>query len=194
MRTITVDGITVNVPYTGIPQRVRISRLPDGTHETLIWPVTEPEHLSATGGAVTVADATIIGAGESEIHEGASVIITDATAEDLLSVARTKKKAEIAAARYTEEIAGVSTSGSTIATDRESQALVTGAAFAASLDASYTLNWKTEDGFVLLNAAQVIAVAQAVRAHVQAAFDKEATLRGQIDMAETVEAVEAIAW
>jgi hypothetical protein len=82
----------------------------------------------------------------------------------------------------------------TIRTDRESQALITGAALKASTDESYVCRWKTVEGFVELTAAQIIAVADAVRDHVQASFDREAELVALVDAAETVEELEAITW
>lgn len=82
----------------------------------------------------------------------------------------------IAARRYRAEVSGITVGGMAVATDRDSQGLITGAAFAASLDPNYTCNWKAEAGFVKLDAKTLISVAQAVRAHVQACFDREATL------------------
>jgi hypothetical protein len=122
------------------------------------------------------------------------VTIEQPPAPPTLEEVKTAKLAEIAAARYTEETSGVEVNGATVKTDRESQALITGAALAATQDPTYTCNWKTEQGFVTLTAEQIIAVAQAVRAHVQAAFDKEAAKMALIEAAETIEAVQAITW
>ncbi|MCY1557369.1 hypothetical protein D9M68_942160 [compost metagenome] len=45
------------------------------------------------------------------------------------------------------------------------------------IDPQYSVNWKSADGqFVALGGQQIIAVASAVRAHVQACFDREAVL------------------
>ena len=111
-----------------------------------------------------------------------------------LAGAKTAKKQEIASARYAAEIAGVTVGGVTIRTDRESQALITGAALKATQDAAYTCTWKAESGFVTLNAATVLAVADAVRTHVQTCFDAEAAKCILIDAAQTVEDVEAVEW
>jgi hypothetical protein len=54
--------------------------------------------------------------------------------------------------------------------------------------------WKTAGGFVELGAEAVIAVAVAVREHVQGCFDREAGLTSVIESAETVEEAEAISW
>ena len=100
------------------------------------------------------------------------------------------KKAEIANMRYEAEIAGVNG----IRTDRESQSLITGAALKASMDSTYSCRWKTEAGFVTLTAAQIIAVADAVRAYVQGCFDHEAELLPLIDAATTQAELDAINW
>lgn len=122
------------------------------------------------------------------------VIIETPPPPPTLEELKTRKKNEIAAARYEAETSGVTVEGAVIDTDRESQALITGAAMAATLDESYSLNWKTADGFISLTAPQIIAVAQAVRAHVQSCFDREAALNEQIDAANSKEELEAIAW
>lgn len=115
-----------------------------------------------------------------------------ASPEPTLDDLKSQKKAEIAAARYERETAGVAVSGVTIDTGRDSQALITGAALAAVIDSSYSLNWKTESGFIHLTAPEIIAVAQAVRAHVQACFDREAELCALVDAAETKEDLDEI--
>ena len=87
----------------------------------------------------------------------------------------------IASRRWQAETAGTTVSGMPLDTDRDSQALITGAALAAMLDPEYSIQWKTQGGFVELDAQQIIAVASAVRAHVQACFDREAELLAELD-------------
>ena len=86
----------------------------------------------------------------------------------------------IAARRYTAETAGTTVEGMPIDTGRDSQGLITGAALAAMLDPAYSVRWKTAAGFVDLTAQQIIGVASAVRAFVQASFDREAELLGAV--------------
>ena len=86
----------------------------------------------------------------------------------------------IAARRYTAETAGTTVEGMPIDTGRDSQGLVTGAALAAMLDPAYSVRWKTVAGFVDLTSQQIIGVASAVRAFVQASFDREAVLLGAV--------------
>ena len=84
----------------------------------------------------------------------------------------------IAARRFQAETGGVTVQGIPVNTERDSQALLTGAAFAASLDPGYHIKWKAATGFVDLSAQQIIGVASAVRAFVQNCFSREAELLG----------------
>lgn len=86
----------------------------------------------------------------------------------------------IAARRYSAETAGTTVEGMPIDTGRDSQGLITGAALAAMLDPAYSVRWKTVAGFVDLTAQQIVGVASAVRAFVQASFDREAVLLGAV--------------
>lgn len=98
------------------------------------------------------------------------------TAEAKAEQARQAVVASIAARRWQAETAGIDLGGMRIDTGRDSQALLTGATVQAMLDPAYSLRWKTPAGFVDLTAEQIIGVATAARAHVQAAFDREAEL------------------
>ena len=120
--------------------------------------------------------------------------INELSGAERLAGVKAAKKQEIAAARYAAEIAGVAVGGVTVRTDRESQALITGAALKATQDGTYSCTWKAESGFVTLNAGTIIAVADAVRTHVQTCFDAEAAKCMLIDAAQTVEDIESVAW
>ena len=104
------------------------------------------------------------------------------------------KLAEIAEARWKAETGGMAVDGLIIKTDRESQSMIGDAAFTATLDPNYICQWKTSSGFMTLDAATVLTVAQAVRAHVQGCFDREAELSAVVEAAGTVEEVEAVCW
>jgi hypothetical protein len=103
-----------------------------------------------------------------------------------------RRIADLAAIRYTHETAGISLAGSTIRTDRESQALVTGAWCRAQQHPDVLIDWKGESGWTQINAATVNALADAVGAHVQACFSRERALYGQITAATTVAEIAAI--
>ena len=107
---------------------------------------------------------------------------------------REDKLDELAAARWAAEVGGVSLGGMTIRTDRESQALITGAALQAMMDPEYTCRWKAGEGFVTLDARTILGAAMAVRAHVQACFDREAELASAVAAASTPEEVAAVRW
>lgn len=103
-------------------------------------------------------------------------------------------RAAVAAERYKRETAGIMVGDMAIDSGRDSQALITGAAVAAMLDPAYSCNWKTPAGFVQLDAAQIIAVASAVRAHVQACFDREGEILGAIELGTYTEAMLEEGW
>lgn len=102
--------------------------------------------------------------------------------------------AVIASTRYTHETAGITVNGTAIDTGRDSQALITGAALSAVIDSTYVCNWKTADGTVSLTATQLIAIATAVRAHVQACFDREGALLAAVTAGTYTDAMLAEGW
>ena len=129
-----------------------------------------------------------------DISEAQTAAISGYFAPMTLDEAKAAKIAEIAHARWAAETGGITLQGMTIRTDRESQAMITGAALKAIQDAEYSCSWKTDGGFVQLSAPQILAIADAVRAHVQECFDHERALNALVDAAETVAELEGITW
>lgn len=91
---------------------------------------------------------------------------------------------QIAATRYAHEVSGTTfthSNGNTygVGTDRQSQALVTGAAVQAQRN-GISKQWKTSEGFVTLTADDILAMGDAVDAHVQSCFDREAELVAKV--------------
>ncbi|QSL90525.1 DUF4376 domain-containing protein (plasmid) [Pseudomonas atacamensis] len=82
----------------------------------------------------------------------------------------------VAAERFSREGTGVTVEGLAIETTRDSQALIASTGLSAVLDPEYRCNFKTATGFVEIGAEQIIVIAKAVRAHVQACFDREKAL------------------
>ena len=188
-RTITLGGVAYVADF-GMQENARVT-IKNGT-------VTVSADLDAGRTPDAEFEAIFIGTQSIEVLTGQSdegvefgPLVDTRTP---LERAKAAKLVELAAARYAAEVAGVVVNGMRVRTDRESQAMITGAALAAVQDANYTCKWKTESGFVTLTATQIIAVATSVRAHVQAQFDREAELIVQVNAAITVEAVEAIQW
>jgi hypothetical protein len=99
---------------------------------------------------------------------------------------------QVAAVRYQKEQAGVTINGVHIATDDRSQVKLIGVRIRASANPSYTVNWKTSEGFVLLNAATIITISDTVADHVQACFDAEA--QHAADIAELADVEAAMAY
>ena len=117
------------------------------------------------------------------------------TEEPTLEEVKAAKLAELAEARWREETGGLTLpDGTIIKTDRESQALLTGAALSATLDPGKDIEWKGVNGWVTLTSAQVLQIAAAVRAHVQSAFSREKVLSEQVEACNEIAAVRAIVW
>ncbi|MNC14186.1 hypothetical protein D3C75_619520 [compost metagenome] len=104
------------------------------------------------------------------------------TVEDKAVTALADLKYKVAMTRYNHEVSGITVAGMAVDTGRDSQGLIAGACLAAIIDPDYVVNWKTSSGeFLPLTAQQIIGVATAVRAHVQACFNREHELVTMID-------------
>jgi hypothetical protein len=115
------------------------------------------------------------------------------TALPTLSELKAQKIAKLANVRWQKETGGMSFNGMPLSTDVVSQTKYIGALVGVQIDPLTTLNWKLSDGtFVTLDAAAITAVAMAVRAHIQACFDNEATIRATIEIADDQEELDLI--
>lgn len=90
-------------------------------------------------------------------------------------------KAYAASKRWEIETGGITVAGAAIQTDRASQAMITGAFAYAQPNPTASIAYKAAGGFVMLAAAEVEAIANAVGAHVQACFAAEAAIVGAIE-------------
>lgn len=106
-----------------------------------------------------------------------------------VSELRQTKLSELAALRYQHETAGITFSNATIETNRESQALITGAWSFSQLNPAVLIDWKGVTGWVQIDAATISAIAGAVAAHVQSCFSTERVHAEAISALETSEAV-----
>ena len=84
-----------------------------------------------------------------------------------------QKLSEVAARRWERENAGVTVSGKFFSSDERTRTVLIGARVMAKEDAAYTADWKFSNGFATLTAADLIAAANAVGAHVRACFAAE---------------------
>lgn len=98
--------------------------------------------------------------------------------------------------RWCVETGGVNVSGTLLATDRESTGIMLGAVVWATMHPAATRRWKALSGWVTLSAEQIIALGNAVAAHVQAAFDTEDTVVAGITAGTitTMAEIDAAAW
>ncbi|GHE69834.1 hypothetical protein GCM10019059_31940 [Camelimonas fluminis] len=96
-----------------------------------------------------------------------------ASKADLLAYAADK--------RWRVETGGITVGGVTVATDDRSKTMIMGARIKADADPAYVVGWKGADGgFVELSASQIIAISDAVLAHVDACFAAEAAVSAAI--------------
>ncbi|MFB2562419.1 DUF4376 domain-containing protein [Rhizobium sp. IMFF44] len=101
-----------------------------------------------------------------------------------------------ASKRYAVETGGIVLNGMRVMTDRASQSLITGAYNYVQANPEIAVKFKTSGGFVELTAAQMTAIANAVGAHVQAAFAAEGEINQQIiaGTITTLAEIDAFGW
>jgi len=104
---------------------------------------------------------------------------------------KARRISELASYRFQKETAGITLSGMTIETDRQSQALITGAWSFSQLNPAVLVDWKAESGWIQIDAATIAGIAGAVAAHVQACFSAERVHAEAIAALETSEEVAA---
>lgn len=112
--------------------------------------------------------------------------VTDLPGETPATEVLQKFMEAVASARYVAEVSGVIVGDATIKTDRESQATITSAWSVAKQNPSTVIDWKASSGWVQVDAATMIAIGDAVFAHVQGCFSKERQLSEQAALCATV--------
>ena len=141
-------------------------------------------------------EATQIPVWENEvwvIHE----LSEYATAEPTLDELKETKRNEIAESRLSAESEGCAWGAYTVATDRESRAILTSAiAVAEEMGALFTSSiWKMASGeFVSVSLSDMKSMGLAIASYVQVLFDKEAALNAGIDSATTEDEIDLITW
>ena len=188
-----------------LPSRLR---LPDGMTRTGLDEL-DSKHLAEIGIYPVKEDKSPISTdtqfyGEPKLYlDGETVTATypvlAKTPEQLLAElagAKEAKLAELAEARWLAETGGLTLpDGTVIKTDRESQALLTGAAFSLYADPTAKVEWKADKGkWVDLDSKQVLMIAGAVRSHVQGCFSKERALSEKVNACTSVEEVGSVTW
>lgn len=122
--------------------------------------------------------------------------VTAAPAPPLPPPTRAELAARVAQLRWQAETGGITIAGLSVATDDRSKMMVMGARMIADANPAFTTQWKAGDGFVTIDAPTIIAMSDAIFAHVDACFAAEAELRAKIEADEvtTLDEVDAFAW
>lgn len=90
----------------------------------------------------------------------------------------------IAAKRWEKEVGGIDVDGLFIATDDRSKMMISGARVAAQGNPEFSTQWKTATGdFLMVDAATIIAVSDAVLDHVARCFAVEAAITADMQSA-----------
>lgn len=110
-----------------------------------------------------------------------------------LSEVAASKLDTLAARRWQAETSGITLAGMLIKTDEDTQRKITGAYVQADKNPAFSVRWKLDAGvFVTLDAATIVMIGDAVTAHIQTCFDREADLTADILAAEDAAALDAI--
>lgn len=100
---------------------------------------------------------------------------------DPVEQARAALIAYAADKRWQIEVGGISIGGIDVATDDRSKTMIMGARIKADSNPAFSTRWKTQAGFAVLTAGEIIAISDAVLAHVDACFTAEATVLAAIE-------------
>jgi hypothetical protein len=143
--------------------------------------ITEVEHAALLNGQ---SEGKIIQADETGYPQALEHTYT-------LEEVRERKLSTLAAYRYEKEIAGITVSGATIKTDRESQVMITGAKNYSDLNPDALIDWKGTTGWVQIDRTALLAIGQAVGTHVQGCFRQEKVHAEAIAALSTITDIEA---
>lgn len=84
--------------------------------------------------------------------------------------------------RWQKEVGGIIVAGIPVATDDRSKLMITGARLAAMADPAWTTVWHGSDGGTYpLNVAAMVAISDAVQAHVNGTFETFASVKAAIE-------------
>ena len=101
---------------------------------------------------------------------------------------------QLADARWREEISGFTYNGHEFHSDRESQDRFFQAYMASLSDPSFTVTWKTKDGWLEMTASDFIALYNEFQTFLQGLYQKEKALQEQVEAATTIEELNEVEW
>jgi len=144
---------------------------------------------------IATTDGRTIGIAAASGEPGPANVEADILASEApdLPAIRARLRARATERRWQVETAGITIAGVQVATDDRAKTLLTGADRKARRDPAFVTRWKGEDGtWADVNAATVIAIADAVFDHVNACFAREEALHAAIAAAADAGALEAL--
>jgi len=107
---------------------------------------------------------------------------------------KAEKIAELADARWSEETGGYVYNGHEFHSDRESQDRFFQAYMASLADPTFTVIWKTKNGWLEMNALDFVTLYNEFQAFLQGLYQQEKALQEQVEAATTIEELEAVKW
>jgi hypothetical protein len=107
---------------------------------------------------------------------------------------KAEKIAELADARWREETGGYFYNDHEFHSDRESQDRFFQAYMASLNDPSFTVVWKTKNGWLDMTASDFITLYNEFQAFLQGLYQKEKALQEQVKAATTIEELNEIEW
>lgn len=139
------------------------------------------DDVSILMAALNKQDVTFVSY-DGEKLVGPAIVIDRISALDLPALRKSTLLAYAAMKRYNLETGGTTINGMEVATDRQSQQMLSAAFNMAQSNPDFTTMWKGPNGnFTQLNAEQIIGIAQAVGQFVASCFAAEAAVVSQIN-------------
>jgi len=181
--TLIVDNKTIPLPHLAYQAQVKVWRVPteyraDGLFVS-VKPKGEPEEIPACD----LSACQYLGEAILEPHP-----------EAVLAEYKQAKKRQIEAERDAECVQPVTALGRTWNADKRSQELLASAITIAQAGGPLPAVWRdyNNDNMPIKSIADLLAIAGAITAQVQAAYTRSWTRKAAVDAAKTVDEVEAV--
>ncbi|MEX2450372.1 MAG: DUF4376 domain-containing protein [Rhodospirillales bacterium] len=172
-----MDGAGVGLPISR-PLTVDIVAQQDGKSARVGCGHWDDAALGDIGGVYPVADfdAGLYTPSGGGVFDAEDKTVTAAVEPIPIEDVRAAKLAALAAYRYDREVGGFDFSGAHVTADDRDKTLIIGARTMAKEDSEYAKDWKVAPGqYVTLDATALIALGDALEAHVSACFANEKT-------------------
>jgi len=155
-------------------------------------PIQGIEHLWFTRGAPPHYFGRVPDGADINAPGILQVLDTDAEAAMIANRQATLTQ-HVASIRFTTETGGISLPGGTqINTQRDAQAMLTGAYQSLKSGLVQDTEWKATSGWVTVTLTELEPIAQAVAEHVRRCFQAERAVSDQITSATTVDQLQAL--